>query len=68
MMKLCACIDNRDSKNDRTNDDEYLSHPIEQTKHSLLQHSIDVAMKAGQLLSDKSVEVFSSSSFVLVYE
>jgi CRISPR-associated endonuclease Cas3-HD len=36
---------------DNDNQDEYLSHPIEEPKHSLLQHSLEVAVKAGELLS-----------------
>ena len=39
-MKLSVCID-----------DEFFSHPIEEKKHILLQHSIDVATKTEYLLS-----------------
>ena len=39
-MKLSVCID-----------DEYFSHPIEEKKHMLIQHSLDVATKTEYLLS-----------------
>jgi HD superfamily phosphodiesterase len=39
---LSACIDD---------DNDYLSHPIEKEKHSLLEHSLSVALKAQELLS-----------------
>lgn len=39
-MKLSAYIDN-----------EYFSHPVEETKHLLVQHSIEVATKTQELLS-----------------
>jgi CRISPR-associated endonuclease/helicase Cas3 len=42
---LSACIDDNNDNND------YLSHPIEKEKHSLLEHSLAVALKAQELLS-----------------
>ena len=52
MTKLSAFFDlNRDeNKNDNDDQVEYLSHPIEEPKHSLLQHSIEVAIRTRELL------------------
>ncbi len=49
-MKLSACIDNHDS-NENKESIEFLSHPLEEEKHSLLEHSIEVALKTKELLS-----------------
>jgi len=49
-MKLSACIDNHDS-NENKESIEFLSHPLEEEKHSLLEHSIEVALKSQELLS-----------------
>lgn len=35
---------------------EFLSHPIEKPKHSLLQHSVDVAVRTRELLSKTSFQ------------
>jgi CRISPR-associated helicase Cas3/CRISPR-associated endonuclease Cas3-HD len=57
MMKLSAYSDHngdaygKDSNNGMDNEDEYLSHPIEEPRHSLLQHSIYVAQRTRELLS-----------------
>lgn len=56
-MKLSAYFDNNggngdDKKgNNDQNEDEFLSHPIEEKKHSLLKHSIEVAERTQELLA-----------------
>src|SRR5437899_6430819 len=60
MMKLSACSDNdaygKDANNGMEAVDEYLSHPIEEPRHSLLKHSIYVAQRTRELLSYTSFQ------------
>ena len=54
-MKLCVYINSNkdDIHDDCNNENEFLSHPSDdkESKHSLLQHSIDVAQRTRELLS-----------------